>query len=182
MSAFDEWLAHTAEIKHSDPEASLPEHLVWSSSEAHMLDPAITGNPSRIGVLPEVPSRTMEFYTQELPPGTAGDLQRHRHESVHYVIEGEGRSEIGPRTVRWTAGDLVYTPPWVWHRHYNDGTRPARMLLVENSRLLTALGLTERESGGEISYAEYHSRSEAVSSEMLGTSLSPPSDDRRLES
>ena len=99
----------------------MPEPLVHSSAEAHWLDPAMTGNPSRIGALPEVPSRTMEFYVQELDPGTAGDLQRHRHESVHFVIEGEGYSEIGPRTERWRAGDLIYTPPWVWHRHYNDG-------------------------------------------------------------
>ena len=37
----------------------------------------------------------------------------------------------------------------------NDGERAVRMLLVENSRLLAALGLNERESAGEISYAEH---------------------------
>jgi gentisate 1,2-dioxygenase len=97
----------------------------------------------------------MEFYVQELDPGTAGDLQRHRHESVHFVIEGDGYSEIGPRTERWSAGDLIYTPPWVWHRHYNDGATTVRMLLVENSRLLAGLGLGERESAGEVSYEQH---------------------------
>lgn len=159
MSAFDAWLQEAAEIKHPDPEAAMPERLVHSESDAHWLDPAMTGNPSRIGVLLEVPAKTMEFYTQEIPAHTAGDLQRHRHESVHYVIEGEGYSEIGPRTVRWQRGDLVYTPPWVWHRHYNDSDVPVRMLLVENSRLLAALGLNERESAGETSYADYRDRS-----------------------
>ena len=129
--------------------------FVVGPSAASWLDPAHTGNPSRIGVLDDVPSRTMRFYLQELQPGTASDLQRHRHESVHYVVEGEGRSEIGPRTVRWSRGDLVYTPPWVWHRHYNDGSQTVRMLLVENSRLLEALGLSERESAGEISYEAF---------------------------
>ncbi|HTU30832.1 MAG TPA: cupin domain-containing protein [Solirubrobacteraceae bacterium] len=142
-------------MKHVDHEASMPEPLVHSSANAHWLDPAMTGNPSRIGALPEVPARTMEFYVQEILPGTAGDLQRHRHESVHYVIEGAGYSEIGPATRRWRTGDLVYTPPWVWHRHYNDGVATVRMLLVENSRLLGSLGLGERESAGEVSYAEY---------------------------
>jgi quercetin dioxygenase-like cupin family protein len=155
MTPFDAWLQEAAEMKHVDPEASMPERLVHSETDAHWLDPAMTGNPSRIGVLLEVPAKTMEFYVQELPPQTAGDLQRHRHESVHYVIEGEGYSEIGPRTVRWKSGDLIYTPPWVWHRHYNDGEQPVRMLLVENSRLLAALGLNQRESAGEISYAEH---------------------------
>jgi gentisate 1,2-dioxygenase len=158
MSAFEAWLAQAAEMKHVDPEASLPDELVHAGADAHWLDPAMTGNPSRIGALPEVPAKTMEFYVQELDPGTAGDLQRHRHESVHFVIEGDGYSEIGPRTERWSAGDLIYTPPWVWHRHYNDGSQLVRMLLVENSRLLAALGLNERESAGEISYAEHRAR------------------------
>jgi gentisate 1,2-dioxygenase len=155
MSAFGDWLAQAARMKHVDPEIDMPEPLVHSSADAHWLDRAMTGNPSRIGALPEVPSATMEFYLQELDPGTAGDLQRHRHESVHFVIEGEGYSEIGPRTERWAAGDLIYTPAWVWHRHYNDGATTVRMLLVENSRLLAALGLNERESAGEVTYAQH---------------------------
>jgi quercetin dioxygenase-like cupin family protein len=155
VDPFDQWLEEAAQMKHVDPEASLPGPLVHSSDNAHWLDPAMTGNPSRIGAMPEVPARTMEFYVQEIPAGTAGDLQRHRHESVHFVIEGEGYSEIGPETCRWHTGDLVYTPPWVWHRHYNDGDQAVRMLLVENSRLLGALGLNERESAGEISYADH---------------------------
>jgi quercetin dioxygenase-like cupin family protein len=159
MNAFEAWLAQAAQMKHVDPEAALPDNLVHRSADAHWLDPAMTGNPCRIGAMPEVPAQSMEFYVQELDPGTAGDLQRHRHESVHFVIEGDGYSEIGPRSVRWTAGDLIYTPPWVWHRHYNDGPRLVRMLLAENSRLLGALGLNERESAGEISYAQYRSGS-----------------------
>jgi gentisate 1,2-dioxygenase len=139
----------------------MPERLVHSETDAHWLDPALTGNPSRIGVLVEVPARTMEFYAQEIPAQSAGDLQRHRHESVHYVIEGTGYSEIGPRTVRWQRGDLIYTPPWVWHRHYNDGGTRVRMLLVENSRLLAALGLNERESAGEVTYQQHRDDSRA---------------------
>jgi gentisate 1,2-dioxygenase len=159
MSAFEDWLARATKTNDADPEADMPQPLVHSCASAHWLDPAITGNPSRIGALPEVPTATMEFYVQELDPGTAGDLQRHRHESVHFVIEGEGYSEIGPRTERWAAGDLIYTPPWVWHRHYNDGTGLVRMLLVENSRMLAALGLGERESAGEVTYRQHRDRS-----------------------
>jgi hypothetical protein len=111
MSLFDAWLQEAAEMKHVDPETSVPERLVHSEADAHWLDPAMTGNPSRIGVLVEVPAKTMEFYAQEIPAQTAGD--------------------------------------------YNDSDLPVRMLLVENSRLLGALGLNQRESAGEISYAEH---------------------------
>ena len=154
MTDFAKWLEDARRMKEYDPESACGEHLVTSSASATWLDPAMTGNPAQIGVLLDVPARTMEFYLQQLPPGTAGDLQRHRHESVHYVIEGRGHTEIGPQNVGWHTGDLVYTPPWVWHRHYNDGTTTARMLLVENSRLLESLGLNQRESAGEVTYRE----------------------------
>lgn len=154
MTSLDEWLASVRRMKDFRPEESLPDNLVCSAFDPHWLDSDLTGNPSRIGVLLDVPSHTMEFLLQELEPGSAGDLQRHRHESVHFVTEGHGKSEIGPRTVRWGPGDLIYTPAWVWHRHYNDGDGVARMLLIENSRLLEALGINERESAGERSYMD----------------------------
>jgi gentisate 1,2-dioxygenase len=154
MTEFAQWLQDARRMKEYDPESQCGEQLVTPSASATWLDPAMTGNPAQIGVLLDVPARTMEFYLQQLAPGVAGDLQRHRHESVHYVIEGEGHTEIGPRTVTWRTGDLVYTPPWVWHRHYNDGAITARMLLVENSRLLESLGLNQRESAGEVSYSQ----------------------------
>lgn len=154
MADFDDWLRKVHDMKDYDPERSIPESLVTSPDSAHWLDPELTGNPSRIGVLVEVPARSMEFYLQEIPPHSATDLQRHVHESVHYVTEGSGYSEIGPNTVRWGRGDLVYTPTLVWHRHYNDGAEPVRMLLVENSKLLDALDLNQRHSAGNIAYKE----------------------------
>jgi len=97
MTSWEEWLRAARRVKHVRPEEDLPDALVTSSSQAHWLDPAMTGN-------------------------------------------------------------LIYTPPWVWHRHYNDGAERVRMLLVENSPLIDALGLGERESAGEVSYAAYVNR------------------------
>jgi len=158
MTSPSEWIESVRRMKRYRPEEEMPENLVSRSENVYWPDAELTGNPARIGAMLDCPAQTMEVYLQELDPGVAGDLQRHRHESVHYVLNGEGRSEIGSRTVTWTQGDLVYTPPWVWHRHYNDGAGPARMLLVENSRLLESLGLNERESAGEVSYEEHADR------------------------
>ena len=55
MTAYDRWLAEQQAMKHVEPEATMPEPLVHSSTKAHWLDPQTTGNPSRIGALPEVP-------------------------------------------------------------------------------------------------------------------------------
>jgi quercetin dioxygenase-like cupin family protein len=152
MTNFEQWMHKLHEMKDYDPERSMPEHLVTRSASARWLEEDVTGNPSRVGVLADVPAKSMEFYLQEIPAGTATDLQRHVHESVHCVLEGSGYSEIGPETLRWSAGDFVYTPPWVWHRHYNDGTGRVRMILVENSRQLDSLGINRRESAGNIPY------------------------------
>jgi gentisate 1,2-dioxygenase len=155
VSTFEQYMSKLAEMKSFDPDRQLPEHLVVGAADAHWLGPEMTGNPSRIGILVDCPARTMAFVYQEIPAGEASDLQRHAHESVHFVVAGSGRSEIGESTVPWSEGDLVYTPPWVWHRHYNDSDVDVRMLLVENSGILDHLGLNRRESAGLISYSDF---------------------------
>jgi quercetin dioxygenase-like cupin family protein len=156
MTKLEDFERRQFEMKHFDPERDMAEDLVVSSESAFWLDSTKIGNPCRIGALIDVPARTMDFFLQEIPAGEASDLQRHAHESVHYVIEGHGRSEIGPKVVSWAKGDLVYTPPWVWHRHYNESdVEPVRMLLIENSGLLSHLGLNHRESAGLIAYRDY---------------------------
>jgi quercetin dioxygenase-like cupin family protein len=155
MSALDEYMLRLKAMKSFDPDTELPDHLVIGVKDAFWLDPKMTGNPCKLGVLPECPARAMELVFQELPAGEATDLQRHPHESIHFAYEGSGYSEIGEQTVRWAAGDLVYTPPWAWHRHYNDGEADVRMLLIENSGLLGHLGINKRESAGLMTYDEF---------------------------
>ncbi|WP_205419956.1 cupin domain-containing protein [Aeribacillus pallidus] len=142
-------------LKQRDNQNVSSDCLVVHSNDAIWLDSSITGNPSEIGVLVDIPTKTMEFYLQRIPARSSTDLQRHVHESIHYVIEGEGYSEIGDQIVKWSTGDFVYTPPWIWHRHYNSGDTDVRMLLIENSRLLDALDANRRESLGMISFKEY---------------------------
>ena len=82
-------------------------------------------------------------------------MQRHHHETVHVVLAGDGHSEIEDATVRWTTGSLVYTPPWTWHRHYNDSAEhPVEFLTIENSRLLGLLGVNRRQSAGLVDMAD----------------------------
>lgn len=155
----EKFLQNLRMLKHRDDQSRLPDRLVVNAEDAIWLDSGVTGNPSEIGVLVDIPTRSMEFYLQRIPPGEATDLQRHVHESVHFVLEGEGYSEIGERVVRWKKGDFVYTPPWIWHRHYNSGMETVQMLLIENSRLLEAVDGNRRESAGLISFKEWASQS-----------------------
>ena len=129
--------------------------LVQKASDLHWYEPAELKNPSRIAMLGDLPTITFELFVQEIEPGGSSDMQRHHHETVHYVISGDGYSEIEDETVQWSTGDAVYTPPWTWHRHYNGSTEaPVRMLGIENSRLLEVLGLNRRVSAGLASMDE----------------------------
>ncbi len=149
------------QIANYDPERVMPERLEVHSEEAHWIGEDITHNPGRIGCLPALPAKAIEVFLQEIPQGGTSDLQRHSLETIHFVQQGEGRSEIGPRVVAWRAGSFVYTPPWVWHRHYNEGPGMVKMLTIEASRLMDSLALGRRESAGLVSYAEYMARPDA---------------------
>lgn len=152
-----EFLAETKRIKNRDDQHVSPDDLVVSASEAHWLTEEQTGNPSDIGLLLRIPNRTSEFFLQRIPAGLATDLQRHVHESIHFVVDGSGWSEIGDQKVSWKQHDFIYTPPWIWHRHYADADAEVNIVIIENSRILGALDANQRESLGNISFAEHFS-------------------------
>jgi gentisate 1,2-dioxygenase len=129
------------------PGAARP--LVVHADELQPLPADQVHNPSLLSIAGSLPTATFELFRQEIPAGLSSDMQRHHHETVHFVISGSGHSEIEDETVPWADGDFIYTPPWTWHRHYNDSTEhPVVFLTIENSRLLAAFGLTRRQSAG----------------------------------
>lgn len=130
----------------------LPRHSEQADLVVHEKDLAwfeSAHNPTRLAPVLEAPMTTFELFLQEFEPGGSTDMQRHHHEAVHYVIFGRGYSEIGSRRYDWSTGDFVCVPPMMWHRHYNTNeSEGAKMLIVENSRLLEHLGLNYRDSVG----------------------------------
>ena len=116
-------------------------------------------NPTELSIAGRLPTTTFEIFRQVIPPGQSSDMQRHYHETVHAVLAGRGYSEIEDDTVTWASGDFVYTPPWAWHRHYNDSTtEPVEFLTIESSRLLALFGLVRRQSAGQVSVDEARGR------------------------
>lgn len=133
--------------------------LVVHAGEMQPLPAADVHNPSALSVAGDLPTTTFELFRQTIPPGESSDMQRHHHETVHVVLAGDGHSEIEDSTVGWTTGSLVYTPPWTWHRHYNDSAEhPVEFLTIENSRLLGLLGLNRRQSAGLVDMATARER------------------------
>jgi gentisate 1,2-dioxygenase len=126
--------------------------LVVRADELQALPANQVHNPSQLSIAGPLPTTTFELFRQVIPAGQSTDMHRHYHETVHFVISGRGHSEIEDEQVTWADGDFVYTPPWTWHRHYNDDPdRPVQFLTIENSRLLGILGLVRRQSAGQVS-------------------------------
>ena len=138
---------------HVVPSGARP--LVVRADELEALPAAAVPNPSELAIAGRLPTFGFEIFRQVIPAGLSSDMQRHHHETVHYVISGRGHSEVEDETVGWTTGACVYTPPWTWHRHYNDDpAEPVVFLTIEGSRLVAALGLTRRQSAGLATVAE----------------------------
>jgi quercetin dioxygenase-like cupin family protein len=129
--------------------------LVVHADELQPLPGGQVHNPTSLSIVGDLPTTTFELFRQEIPPGLSSDMQRHHHETVHFVIDGNGHSEVEDETLPWSAGSFIYTPPWTWHRHYNDSARqPVHFLTIENSRLLGLFHVNRRQSAGLVSVAE----------------------------
>ena len=139
------------------PGAARP--IVVRAAELETLPAQQVHNPTTLSIAGKLPTATFEIFRQTIPPGLSSDMQRHHHETVHFVISGNGHSEVEDETAAWSAGDFIYTPPWTWHRHYNDSaTEPVEFLTIENSRLLGLLGLGRRQSAGLATMDEARAR------------------------
>lgn len=152
-------LAKLGKVIDYRPVAEQPESLVVSPSQAHWIGEETAHDPCRIGLLPDVPAKTFEPMLQETQAGGTKDMQRDTHVPVHFVDGRTAYAEIGARRVEWHTGDFVYTPVWVWHRHYSAGSQAACMRLNATSRFTEALGVSRRESAGLITCAGFSGKS-----------------------
>jgi quercetin dioxygenase-like cupin family protein len=139
------------------PSAARP--IVVRADELETLPADQVHNPTKLSIAGRLPTASFEIFRQTIPPGLTSDMQRHHHETVHFVISGTGHSEVEDETQPWSSGDFIYTPPWTWHRHYNDSTEDSvEFLTIENSRLLALLGVSRRQSAGLATVEEARSR------------------------
>lgn len=90
--------------------------------------------------------KALEAHLSELPPGAQTKTHRHTCEALFYVLAGKGWSVVWdddtPETkIEWQAGDLFFTPNFVWHKHVNrDPGQPARYLEITTIPMMKALG------------------------------------------
>lgn len=64
---------------------------------------------------------TMAAFMQWLPRGFRGAASRSTDSTVFCVVEGEGESRVGDRTIAWRTHDVFVAPAWLPLRHETDG-------------------------------------------------------------
>lgn len=97
----------------------------------------------------DLPSKNVSMTIGGLLPGQLTNKHRHTYETLLYVIEGTGYTEIEGERVDWKAGDAVYIPSWAWHCHQNKSTTAqAKYIACENAPQLQNLGVALREEEG----------------------------------
>jgi 1-hydroxy-2-naphthoate dioxygenase len=86
-------------------------------------------------------SNTIHMSIQCVMPGEVAEAHRHTAAAIRYVIHGvKGAfTVVDGEPLPMETGDLITTPGWGFHDHYNEGAEPVMWLDVLDSRIV-ALG------------------------------------------
>src|SRR5579871_1336837 len=98
-------------------------------------------------------TQTLHFSVQCLMPGERTKAHRNLVGETRFVLSAPPGAEfvIDGEAFPMGEGDLVITPNWSYHDHYNGGDAPAIWLDGMDTRMVNALGksLNERFTGGD---------------------------------
>jgi len=96
-------------------------------------------------------SRTIQMSIQLVKPDERAECHRHSSAALRFVVEGDGTAytTVEGEQMLMEPGDLVLTPNWTWHDHFNPGKCNIVWLDVLDSHLTRYL-----DAGFEENYAE----------------------------
>ena len=92
-------------------------------------------------------SNTIHLSLQAVNPGEIARAHRHVAAAIRFIVKGSANSFTIVEGERFAMeeGDLITTPNWTWHDHYNGSTEPVIWLDGLDARLVGYFGalLTE---------------------------------------
>jgi gentisate 1,2-dioxygenase len=96
-------------------------------------------------------SRTIQMSIQLVKPGERAECHRHTAAALRFVVEadGTGYTNVEGEQMLMEPGDLVLTPNWTWHDHFNPGKNNIVWLDVLDSHLTNYLDAPFHENYGE---------------------------------
>ena len=127
----------------------MPEKLIHKHVEQAGEHDAFSTERKHPVFFVDLPSKNVSMTIGGLLPDQLTNRHRHTYETLIYVVEGNGYTEIENTIVEWKAGDAVYIPSWAWHRHKNrSSSANAKYIACENAPQLQNLGVALREEEG----------------------------------
>jgi gentisate 1,2-dioxygenase len=96
-------------------------------------------------------SRTLQMSIQLVKPGERAECHRHTAAALRFVVEsdGTGYTNVEGEQMLMDPGDLVLTPNWTWHDHFNPGKNNLVWLDVLDAPLTTHLDAQFHENYAE---------------------------------
>lgn len=133
----------------SRPSFVMPEKLIHTHVEQAGEHDQFSTERKHPVFFVDLPSKNVSMTIGGLLPDQLTNRHRHTYETLIYVVEGCGYTEIEDVIVEWKAGDAVYIPSWAWHRHKNVSSNAnAKYIACENAPQLQNLGVALREEEG----------------------------------
>lgn len=96
-------------------------------------------------------SRTLQMSIQLVKAGERAECHRHTAAALRFVVEGDGTgyTNVEGEEMLMEPGDLVLTPNWTWHDHFNPGKNNIVWLDVLDAHLTRYLDAAFEENFGE---------------------------------
>lgn len=70
-------------------------------------------------------SRTLQFTFSIVKPGEVARAHRHNMAAIRFVVQGKGAcTTVEGERFPMEEGDLILTPNWSWHDHFNGSDQP----------------------------------------------------------
>jgi len=148
----DDWLAERHMQGHWKHMARLPEAkpYLWRWEDIH----AGLMKATEVVPMSDTPRRTIQLKNPSLGdrmtntihisvqcvvPGEMATAHRHSAAAIRFVVQGvEGAfTVVEGEAIPMLDGDLITTPNWTWHDHYNEGDRPVIWLDGLDIRLVS---------------------------------------------
>jgi gentisate 1,2-dioxygenase len=70
-------------------------------------------------------SRTLHFTFSIVNPGEVARAHRHNMAAIRFIVQGKGAcTTVEGERFPMEEGDLILTPNWTWHDHFNGSDKP----------------------------------------------------------
>ena len=95
------------------------------------------------------PTMNLDASIHEIAAHTTTTVHRHSWDAIMFIESGSGWTEIDGQRIDWRPWDTLHLPAWAWHRHGNDGERPAIFHTWSVEPMLEQFGVAILEEGGD---------------------------------